>query len=86
MVVQTSRAELHQLVDSLTDDELMATKRYVEFLRSDYTDPMLWALDTAPEDDEPTTPEEDAGAEEAWQEYLRGETVSLEEVKRTLLP
>lgn len=85
MVVQTSRAEMHELVDSLSDEELMAAKRYVEFLRSDYTDPLLWALDTAPEDDEPTTPEEDAGAEEARQEYLRGETISLEELKRTLL-
>lgn len=86
MVVQTSRAEMHDLVDSLSEEELVAAKRYVSFLRSGYTDPLLWALDTAPEDDEPTTPEEDAGAKEAWQEYLRGETISLDEVKRTLLP
>lgn len=35
-------------------------------------DPLLLTLARADIDDEPTTAEEDAGAEEAWQEYLRG--------------
>ena len=39
----------------------------------------------APEDDEPTTLEEDKIAEEAWREYLRGEGISMEEAKRDLL-
>jgi hypothetical protein len=39
----------------------------------------------APYDDEPTTPEEDKGAEEAWQEYLRGKAISADEAKRELL-
>lgn len=85
MVVQTSRAEMHELVDSLTEEELMEAKRYVGFLRSGYTDMLQWILDTAPEDDEPTTPEEDAGAAEAREQFRRGEGISAEEIKRTLL-
>jgi hypothetical protein len=41
-------------------------------------------LDKAPLDDEPTTPEEDAGAREAREEIARGETISAEEIKREL--
>ena len=48
-------------------------------------DPVQRALLEAPEDDEPTTPEENKIAEEAWQEYLRGEGISAEEAKRELL-
>jgi len=85
MVVQTSRTEMHELIDSLSDEELLAAKRYVEFLRSDYTDPLLWALDTAPEDDEPTTPEEEEGLAEAREDVRQGRTISLAEVKRRYL-
>jgi len=47
---------------------------------------MTRALDAAPEDDEPTDPEEEAGAEEARQQYLRGEGLTAEQAKRLLLP
>ena len=39
----------------------------------------------APIDDEPTTPEEDAGTAEAWQEYQRGEGRAWKEVRAELL-
>lgn len=39
--------------------------------------PLLVALPNAPEDDEPTSPEEDEGAAEAWQQYLQGKGRAL---------
>ena len=80
----TIKDELHRLVDELPAKELHGAKRYLEYLRN-MSDPVLTALLEAPEDDEPTTPEEDAGAEEAWQEYLLGEAISADEAKRELL-
>jgi len=80
----TIKEELHRLVDELPDSESHAAKRFLEYLRN-MGDPVLRALMEAPMDDEPTTPEEDKGAEEAWQEYLRGEAISAEEAKRELL-
>lgn len=80
----TIKEELHRLVDELPDSESHAAKRFLEYLRN-MGDPMMRALMEAPEDDEPTTPGEDKGAEEAWQEYLRGEAISAEEAKRELL-
>ena len=47
-------------------------------------DPFLEFLENAPIDDEPTTPEEDASSREAWEEYKRGESSPLEEVRRRL--
>ena len=80
----TIKDELHRLVDELQTRELHGAKRYLEYLRN-MGDPVLRTLMEAPEDDEPTTPEEDKGAEEAWQEYLRGEAISADEAKRELL-
>jgi hypothetical protein len=48
-------------------------------------DPFLAALDAAPTDDEPLTPEDEAAAETGWQEYLRGESSPLDEVRQRLL-
>jgi len=86
MAVKSSRAELHELVDTLSEEELAAARRYIEFLRSGYTDMLLWMLDNAPEDDEPTTPEEEQAVAEAREQIRGGETVSMEEAKRLLFP
>ena len=80
----TIKKDLHRLVDELPKKELPVAKRYLEYLRN-MGDPVLRAMLEAPEDDEPTTPEEEMGVEEARQEYLRGEGISLEEAKRELL-
>ncbi len=82
----TVRDAVHQLVDGLQEDDLIAAQRYLEYLQSGYSDPMLWVLDTAPEDDEPTTPEDQAALAEAREHVRRGETLSAEEAKRRLLP
>ena len=80
----TVKDDLHRLVDELPKKELQSAKRYLEYLRN-MGDPVQRALLEAPEDDEPTTPEENKIAEEAWQEYLRGEGISADEAKRELL-
>lgn len=46
---------------------------------------MLRALHAAPGDAEPTTDAEDAGAEEAWAEYRRGDVLTAEHAKQQLL-
>lgn len=79
------RDKLHRLVDEIPDDETVVAELFLEYLKGGRTDAALLADATAPWDDEPTTPEEDEGAAEAWQEYLRGEFVSVEEAKRRLL-
>ena len=80
----TSKDELYRLVGELAESELHAAKRFLEYLRN-MGDPMLQPLMEAPYDNEPTTREEDEGAEKAWQEYLRGEAISAEEARRELL-
>ena len=47
-------------------------------------DPLVQLLDNAPEDDEPTTREEEAGVRDAKTEIERGEVFSAEEIKREL--
>jgi len=79
-----SKDVLHRLIDALPENELTSAERFLTGLLEH--DAMLRALDAAAEDDEPSTPEEDAGADEAWQEYLRGKAVSADEAKRRLLP
>ncbi len=78
-----TRERLHQLVDQIPEGEISAAGRYLQYLR-DFGDPFVKAFMEAPYDDEPTTPEEDEGVEEARQEYLRGEARPWEEVRKTL--
>lgn len=85
MTTKTRRDDLHRLVDELPEGELHSARRFLEFLRGTGGH-IPRSLLEAPEDDEPTTEEEDKSAEEAWQEYLRGEGISAEEAKRELLP
>ena len=78
-----TREELHQIVDWLPDDKLEAGRQaFLEFLKK--TDPMLYTLITAPEDDEPETEEERAAVEEAYAAISRGEVISHEDLMREL--
>jgi len=81
----TIKDDLHRLDDALPEQELHAALRYMEYLRDVGSDEFVKALMEAPEDDEPMTAEEAEGADEAWQEYLRGEAITAEEAKRELL-
>jgi hypothetical protein len=77
-----SRTELHQLLDAVPEGDLDAVRRAIE----PFVDPLLLTLATADVDDEPTTAEEDDGAEEAWQEYVRGESRPWAAVRDELSP
>jgi len=81
----TVKDQLHRLVEELPDSELPIARRFLEYLRIMGRDPLLRALIEAPIDDEPASAEEDREAEEAWNEYRRGEARPWEEVRQELV-
>ncbi|HEV2108081.1 MAG TPA: hypothetical protein VGR16_07445 [Thermomicrobiales bacterium] len=83
MVARTkTRTRIHDLVDEVPDEKLPELERYVSFLRSGADDPLTWVLESAPEDDEPVTPEEEQSLQEAREAYRAGRTTSLDDVER----
>lgn len=76
---------MKKLIERLPEDELTVAEVFLIFLSEGRKDPSLLADAIAPWDDEPTTPEEDEGAEEARQEHLRGEARPWEEVRQELV-
>ena len=72
--------ELHQVVDTLTDEE---ARLWLEALGAG--DPMLLGMALAAIDDEPGSEAEDVGADEAWQEHLEGKALTAEAAKRRYL-
>ena len=74
---------LHQLIDELPDDEIRAAERYLEFL-SACRDPLIQALESAPEDEEPVTDEEREAVEEAERAFADGDVVSDAHVRARL--
>ncbi len=79
------RDEVHDLVDALPEGELPAARRYLESLRTPQDDSLARFLAAAPEDDEPSTPEQDRAAAKARDAFRRGERISAAKAKRTLL-
>jgi len=77
----TAKEKLHEAVERLTEAEAEETLR---LLAERDADPVAELFDQAPEDDEPTTADEDRGAREAWVEYERGESIPLDEARREL--
>lgn len=78
-----TREELHQIVDWLPDDILEASgQAFLDFLKKE--NPVLYALITALEDDEPETEEERAAVGEVYREIREGKDcwVSHEDVVR----
>lgn len=78
------RDELHRLVDELPDGELNAALRYLEFIREKGVDPVRWALEHAPIDDEPENDDERERVARADEDFKAGRTVSMDELKREL--
>jgi hypothetical protein len=74
------RDEVRRLVEELPESELPTARRLLEALQLLGRDPRQLALDLAPWDDEPTTPEEDAGVAVAYEELARGEVISAAEL------
>lgn len=76
-----SRDELHHLINELPESELQAARRFLEYLCDDA---VMKMLREAPEDDEPTSAEEDQAAEEGWREYQAGKARPWEAVRKEL--
>ena len=79
----TSRDSLHRLVDDLPETEFIRAERRLEVLKETAA-PSLYALDSAPEDDEAETPVEAAAVSEAWRDHRAGKSLTTEELKREL--
>jgi hypothetical protein len=77
----TTKERLRELVEELTEAEAAATLLITERHRDDT---MLQVLASAPDDDEPSSPEEDTSAQEALAAYNRGEAIDPDELKRDL--
>lgn len=74
----TAKEKLRERVESLTEDEAAETLRLLD----QRADPLTRLLANAPDDDEPSSPEEDASAREALEAAGRGEVISAEEIRR----
>ena len=70
------KAALHDLVETLPDDELPTAHRFLSYLLHVSNNPVLRALLDAPVDDEPATPEAQAAVQEALGQRARGELLS----------
>ena len=79
------KEDVHRIIDELPESDLEKLLHHLEMVRAAKRDPFIHALMDAPIDDEPTMPEEDAGAAEARQELRRGEGKTLNEVRAELL-
>jgi hypothetical protein len=69
------RAELHTILDSLPEDRLEAAREALAAL----ADPVLLALLSAPEDDEPLTDEDLQAIAEGEEDRKHGRTITLDE-------
>jgi hypothetical protein len=78
-----AKERLYRLIDQIPEAEVHTAERFLEYLTT-ADDPVLRALMTAPEDDEPVTPEEEEAVREALEDIEAGRVHSLEEVKQEL--
>jgi hypothetical protein len=76
-------AHLVELYQRLPEDDKGALIHMVEHLARK-ADPVAWALDNAPEDDEPLTDEEIAAIEAAKAEYAEKGGISHEQLRAEL--
>jgi hypothetical protein len=76
----TAKEKLRERVETLSEDEAERTLRMLDELG----DPLGALLARAPDDDEPTTSEEDEGAGAARAEIARGDVYSAEQIKREI--
>lgn len=76
----TAKEKLRQVVDELSEPEAERALAFIADRRDRDRDPVIAFFEDAPEDDEPTTPEEDRLAAEAWEQ--RHDSVPLHEFMR----
>ena len=81
----TTKDRLHHLIERLGVDDLPIAERLLEgLLISAETDPVLRALLTAPEDDEPLTDDDIAALRQGRDDHAAGRTVPLADLKAEL--
>ncbi len=73
----TTRERLHALLDELPDDQLDEAEAAIAALAAP-----LRPLAEAPEDDEPLTDEDREAIRDGHAEYLRGETIPGDAIRR----
>ena len=78
------RDNLHKLIDELPKADLPTAARVLEALSATANHPVILALDAAPQDDEPETPEEAEAVAAAWKERRAGAHMTTQEVRRKL--
>ena len=77
------KARLHRLVDDLPEEEVRAAERYQQFL-CDRDDPVISAMRSAPEDDEPLTDEDRKAIDEGRRDIAAGRGISDSQIRRKL--
>jgi hypothetical protein len=78
----TTREQLHTLIDGLPECDLGSVQLLIEWRNRLRDDRTALLVATAPEDDEPESPEEAAAVAEAREAISRGEVYSLDAIKR----
>lgn len=71
----TSREEAHRLLELVPDEDVGVVTRMLRGLVAQEFDPILAALDNAPEDDEPVSLEESEQVRRGVEAAARGETI-----------
>lgn len=79
----SAREEAIKIIASLPEGEVVEFLAYLK-QRQLKADPLLQALAAAPEDEEPSSPEEEAALSEAREQALRGEVVSWDDTWKQL--
>lgn len=74
----TAKEKLRVVVEELSESEAESALGYIASRRHGELGELL---DSAPVDDERSTPEEEAAVQAAREELSRGETVSLDEIR-----
>ncbi len=78
---EITREEVKDLIDCVPTDELLAVKRYVQYI-IEMQDPVFRLLMDAPLDDEEVTDEDLAAFAETDEDFRTGNTYTQEEVER----
>lgn len=78
----TAKDKLRQAVEQLSELEAEDTLAYIARRRE--RDPVIEAFENAPLDDEPLTEDEERAIEEGREAYRRGETFTLDDIRREL--
>jgi hypothetical protein len=78
----TAKEKQRQFVEGLSEEEAREALRY--FAGRQERGSLTDLLENAPEDDEPTSAEEEEGVREAREQVERGEVFSAEEIKREI--